>query len=685
MELLTSDEIITRILELVKNAESNVKIASAWIKGRYFEEVIDTIKKIKEKKKELSLEIILRASELRDMQITDAKVFRKIKEAGGNIYLCERLHAKFILVDDCKLILGSANFTDSGLSDIKSGNIEAGAYYQGREDEENVKKMIDYFEEIKDKHSLMLGDALVGFVLNSVKPRQFDFLLLDEELPVLSYVEVIQEKKTKTRYIGRVSNINAYDLGFFSNPFIEGDNGVAASSQDFRKILSQDSEINWRKAALFAYRSDNTAPLRIARAEVVCVVQENSVSMPEYPFDAGLPVYRADRETISRVFSSGRGTMPVVIGKLKGTDVDAIVDLGEVLKRHMMVTGVTGAGKSHFVKAMIRAVLHEHPGVQVIVFDSHGEYAQEFEDILDKVYHKVFEDVLLPLDGDEAKELIIESGFGTLVQGNSNEANYIRSNLEKYIRPSLETSLKEKPLEAILQEVIMGAPQKGSSSKQSGKQKTEDGDGQVDREVIVEQIISHLKRIYGERALTQQPETCREIQSVLDSGKPLVIVDLSSVTNAKARINIAGLLLQEILVKNRQSPEGERRKRLLVIEEAQNFAPEKAYGGGEVSAGKDNLSLTALQKLATEGRKFDIGLVVVTQRPAQVSKYVLSQMNTQVVFRTISKHNLDVLEGYMEHSGKELVELAPSLPTGVGIISGVAVPFSIVFESNGGN
>ncbi|MCX7738421.1 MAG: phospholipase D family protein [Hydrogenothermaceae bacterium] len=109
---------------------------------------------VKEKKDKISLEIILRASELRDMQITDGRVFRKIKEAGGSVYLCERLHAKFILVDECELVLGSANFTDSGLSDSKSGNLEAGTYYKGAEDDGHVKKMLDYFNNIKKNYSL---------------------------------------------------------------------------------------------------------------------------------------------------------------------------------------------------------------------------------------------------------------------------------------------------------------------------------------------------------------------------------------------------------------------------------------------------------------------------------------------------------------------------------------------------
>ncbi|MCX7739379.1 MAG: DUF87 domain-containing protein, partial [Hydrogenothermaceae bacterium] len=234
--------------------------------------------------------------------------------------------------------------------------------------------MLDYFNDIKEQHSFRLSDDLVGFALNPVRLREFEFLLLDEELPALSYVEVKHDKKT--RYIGRVNGIYAYDLGFFANPFRNRDDGVTASAQDFRKILSQDLEGSWRKAALLAYFSDNKSPLRIASAEVVCVVREDFPKTPEHPFDAGLPVYRASEETLRKAFIYRKETMPVVIGRLKGTDVSATIDLAEVLKRHVMVTGVTGAGKSHFVKNLIKATLSTYPEVQIIVFDPHGEYSE---------------------------------------------------------------------------------------------------------------------------------------------------------------------------------------------------------------------------------------------------------------------------------------------------------------------
>ncbi|MGC8769596.1 phospholipase D-like domain-containing protein [Calditerrivibrio sp.] len=60
-----------------------------------------------------------------------------MKNAKASIHICNRLHAKFVVVDNKKAIVGSANFTTSGLSDMESGNIEAGVFYE--EPEEVIK------------------------------------------------------------------------------------------------------------------------------------------------------------------------------------------------------------------------------------------------------------------------------------------------------------------------------------------------------------------------------------------------------------------------------------------------------------------------------------------------------------------------------------------------------------------
>jgi len=240
VEFLTSDEILKKIKEIVGDAERSVKIASAWIKGRSFEEILEALKG-----KGVSVEVILRASEFQDFLITDDRVFRKIREVGGRVFLCNRLHAKFIVVDDRKAVVGSANFTDAGLSDLSAGNIEAGVFYETSDGDDQVGKLVSYFERLKEEHAGEFGKDLLGFALNPVKPQSCEFVLVDEDVGLQSYVEV---RHPEGSILARVTSIYAYDMGFFANPFTAQESPVFAPLEDFRRIFSDSREGEWKKA-----------------------------------------------------------------------------------------------------------------------------------------------------------------------------------------------------------------------------------------------------------------------------------------------------------------------------------------------------------------------------------------------------------------------------------------------------
>ncbi|MDW8237694.1 MAG: ATP-binding protein, partial [Aquificaceae bacterium] len=160
----------------------------------------------------------------------------------------------------------------------------------------------------------------------------------------------------------------------------------------------------------------------------------------------------------------------------------------------------------------------------------------------------------------------------------------------------------------------------------------------------------------------------------LNSTSRLVIIDLAEITNPKTRTNIVGLILGGMFNQNKKS----RQRRLIILEEAHNFAPERGYG--DTSASKENLSLSMIRKISAEGRKFNLGIVIITQRPAQVSKYVLSQLNTQVMFKTINLSDIDMLKTSVEQARESMLNMLPSLTTGNALLSGVGAPFSTFFE-----
>ena len=644
MRFLTSDEILGRVRDVVSGAKESVKVASAWIKGKNFEELLSLLEG-----KGIELEVILRSSELQDMIITDERVFRRIRELGGKVYLCRRLHAKFVVADDERAVVGSANFTDAGLSDMSYGNIEAGVLL---EDPKDVKEVVEYFRRVKEEHSVEFGEDLVGFVLNPVTHESFEFLSLVKDLPVKSFVEVQDGDQT---VLARVTTLYAYDMSFFANPFTSQESGVFAPLEDFKKIFSASSDQDWRKSALFAYTGQK-GEVWIATADVVGTIRDESIDSLKSPFPVGKPVYRASGSTLrgvlKRNFSGKEMGRPVRAGVLRDTDIEALIDGEEVTRKHMLIIGTTGSGKSYFATRFLERLASSYEDIHIFVFDPHGEYAEPLKETLgeEAVEHIPLEDTLFPIYPDELAELVVEAGYSNLVRGNSNLARNNMSKLSKAIKPSLRlTALRHRNLKEVICDIDA-------------------------EEEVKEEILNHLSTIYGEGMISNQSSIYLRLMDALNSQSKTVVIDFSRITDPNTRVNIAGLLMQELFLMARE----DRRDRLILLEEAHNFAPEKSFG--DVSGGKDNLSLTMARKIASEGRKFNLGMITITQRPAQVSKYVLSQMNTQAMFRTINSADLDAISSLVEYAGEEVIRTLPALTTGTGVISGIGVPFPLVIE-----
>jgi hypothetical protein len=105
---------------------------------------------------------------------------------------------------------------------------------------------------------------------------------------------------------------------------------------------------------------------------------------------------------------------------------------------------------------------------------------------------------------------------------------------------------------------------------------------------------------------------------------------------------------------------------LMVLEEAHNFAPEKGF--------EQALSNDILRKIASEGRKFGLGLGVISQRPARIDKNVLSQCNTQFILRVTNPNDLKAISKSFEGVTSEVESMITSLPPGVAFVLGNEYP-----------
>ena len=99
---------------------------------------------------------------------------------------------------------------------------------------------------------------------------------------------------------------------------------------------------------------------------------------------------------------------------------------------------------------------------------------------------------------------------------------------------------------------------------------------------------------------------------------------------------------------------------MLIIEEAQVFAPQRAGRGEERMLG-------AIEDIVRLGRNYGIGSAMISQRPQSVNKEVLNQCEPLVVFQLVAKHERDAVRGWMQHVGSDaqaLLDELPALQTG---------------------
>ena len=113
---------------------------------------------------------------------------------------------------------------------------------------------------------------------------------------------------------------------------------------------------------------------------------------------------------------------------------------------------------------------------------------------------------------------------------------------------------------------------------------------------------------------------------------------------------------------------------LCVVEEAHNFVPSAAEGQANTP------SVEIIRKVITEGRKFGVGLLLISQRPSRLDETTLSQCNTYMIFRLVNPRDQSFVERVMENLSRADSRLLPGFGPGQGIISGQGVRFPLLIQ-----
>jgi DNA helicase HerA-like ATPase len=162
----------------------------------------------------------------------------------------------------------------------------------------------------------------------------------------------------------------------------------------------------------------------------------------------------------------------------------------------------------------------------------------------------------------------------------------------------------------------------------------------------------------------------------------LAIVDLSLVPSDVIHIVIA--VLARIIFESSQryrkhQPDGKALPTVLVLEEAHSFVHRVADTDSHVVSAS-RLCREAFERIAREGRKFGLGLVLASQRPSELSATVLAQCNTFLLHRIVNDSDQDLVARLVPDNVAGLLRELPSLPSRQAILLGWATPIPILVE-----
>ena len=406
------------------------------------------------------------------------------------------------------------------------------------------------------------------------------------------------------------------------------------------------------------------------------------------------------------------------------TRVSCRADIDKLFGQHCAVLGSTGSGKSSAVAAIIHSVIGRSETMDavtrpsIILIDPHGEYRSAFGDKA-KIYQAydalgqggmVGANLVLPywlMSGDEFRSLLIgkteieaTSQANTVYKALSHarlvEAGLARSALNEIPHELLDGRHPEQaiPCEGVDASQILSfdrdrpRPFKLSEFKAHIEDrqtmrpiKTSPGWGEITPSQFQKDYASILNKF---RVLTTDSrirflmsehvdgglslaEILRQFLNVCrDTGEFLKIIDISGLPNEIAGPltgAICRLLFQYKLHQTRE--ERERDPTLFICEEAHRYVPNRGDAQYEVAQ-------NAVRRVAREGRKYGLGLMLVSQRPSDIEGTVLSQCNSWIVLRLSNSSDQEHVSRFLPDSLLGMTKMLSSLPRQEALFVGEA-------------
>ncbi|EKD7143306.1 ATP-binding protein [Listeria innocua] len=419
-------------------------------------------------------------------------------------------------------------------------------------------------------------------------------------------------------------------------------------------------------------------------------------------------VYLAENEVLSIIMNSLSSSIsndkPFKIGSFANkVDVDAILDGNKFFQRHAAIVGSTGSGKSYTTARMLEKI-DELKYSNVVVFDLHGEYNELSYAKQIKIGSGQSE-LKMPLwffKYEEIHSLFIESAAGTSGNKRAVVIEYILEKRKEYILKILSDQFHENvvtadtpiPFSAIklleyLKEKDIEVVETGgtyNSGDKKGMPKTKQGQHHGQLTSLINRLETKVDDkkysfVFNEEETSEFSYLNKFINEILEfRDKRIKIIDVSEVPADMLPIVIGVItrIIYDIQFWTTPRKEENRHPVLFVCDEAHIYMPHNTANLPSTSI----KSLNIFERIAKEGRKYGVGLLIVSQRPSELNTTIVSQCNNLISLRISNDRDKSAVASLLTDSLSGLTEVLPNLEIGECMVVGDAImlPSKIILD-----
>ena len=425
-----------------------------------------------------------------------------------------------------------------------------------------------------------------------------------------------------------------------------------------------------------------------------------------YPPKPATSAYRPDSRDLERVLvgdleKNQISVMDVATLSNRST-VDVKLDGHAIVTRHLAILAMTGAGKSWAARRIIEQLANKN--YPMVVFDPHGDYTglADIDSLRDRVnrYH-----VTLPIfeeDADTVAQIVNNLGydlsapmmtlfsdlFNATINFYESEGDERENRINWLVNRLNDDRIRQYGIHPDLWLIANIADAAAQSIRDNRNNQANNFQYIVDTfwsnlqsDLTIARTLDAIRNRARTAAkqLTRMEQVnrtvARDSQTMPQDREELVqygkisIVSLAGYTG-DFQATIYNIIADELF-------EAKTSKKLelpflILLEEAHNFVP----GRGTSPAERQSIEIT--KQIAQEGRKFGVGLVMISQRPSRLDETTLSQCNSYIIMRMVNPADQTFVRRVIESLGEEEVRLLPDLDVGEALLSGQMVNFPVL-------